>query len=328
MLSSCSRPPLSDLSAIVRLGIGMCGNWDALYSGIGNSQYAVSQLRLECHRADAVEQLARIRARLHEATHMRMKYASPYKPMHGSVLILVADLTLRYLRAQLQELEGARMGNTSSMGSCSLVGFCKVKYYLLVICGLVGLVYMAQWTPKAARSFGPGPRRIALADWTTVNWHMLSSKEMKALMQTAAAIDRNLPPNPKDNITSADSAKKQSAEQAQLSNSTSGRNSTAQLRPREFSFFRSQPHLANTRELLGAVASVHGHLQKGGVLDDVAWSVHRSMDRVDDFVGWRIHRALSNQRNNSSSNSSSFSCAVADHPKSPYPGCQVLVNER
>eukprot|EP00775_Hariotina_reticulata_P010221 gene10221-10381_t len=67
-------------------------------------------------------------------------------------------------------------------------------------------------------------------------------------------------------------------------------------------------------------------MQKAGVLDPTAWSANYSDARLDSFLSWRLNRTKAGGAGLASADS--YSCAAADHPPHPFPGCHVFVNHQ
>jgi hypothetical protein len=91
-------------------------------------------------------------------------------------------------------------------------------------------------------------------------------------------------------------------------------------------FFDTSSNVKSTRDALLMRPAVHGHIRKAGVLDAAAWSASSSDARLDSFMSWRLNRTKAGGAGPASADS--YTCAAADHPPLPFPGCHVFVNHR
>jgi hypothetical protein len=84
--------------------------------------------------------------------------------------------------------------------------------------------------------------------------------------------------------------------------------------------------VAGSADALLRRPSVHGHVAKAGVTDLRAWQSEHSDARLDSFLGWRLNRTRAGGPGAASADS--YTCAAADHPPLPFPGCHVFINHK
>lgn len=94
----------------------------------------------------------------------------------------------------------------------------------------------------------------------------------------------------------------------------------------QVSFFDVSSNVKSTQDALLMRPAAYGHMQKAGVLDPTAWSANYSDARLDSFLSWRLNRTKAGGAGPASADS--YSCAAADHPPHPFPGCHVFVNHQ
>jgi hypothetical protein len=89
-------------------------------------------------------------------------------------------------------------------------------------------------------------------------------------------------------------------------------------------FLQAQHSIKSPADAMGRHPAVHGHVFKAGMADPMAWLNNHTDDRLDSFLSWRLDRTRAGGLG--PANEGSYTCAAADHPPLPYPGCHVFVN--
>lgn len=87
-----------------------------------------------------------------------------------------------------------------------------------------------------------------------------------------------------------------------------------------------QPGLVSPAQALSSRPTVHGHVHKAGMADPVCWLKDHTDERLDSFMGWRLNRTRAGAH--SPASQAAYTCAAADHPPLPFPGCHVFVNHK
>jgi hypothetical protein len=90
--------------------------------------------------------------------------------------------------------------------------------------------------------------------------------------------------------------------------------------------------LARVRSNISAAVNrrplVHGRVRKAGMLDPRAWLANHTDERLDSFTSWRVNRTRLGGNSSSPAGADAYTCAGADHPPLPFPGCHVFVNHQ
>eukprot|EP00775_Hariotina_reticulata_P011106 gene11106-11260_t len=66
-------------------------------------------------------------------------------------------------------------------------------------------------------------------------------------------------------------------------------------------------------------------ITKKGLLHWPHWSTRQTETRFEEFMSWRMNR---NMYGPGPASKDSYTCAKADHPPKPYPGCHVFINHK
>lgn len=91
-------------------------------------------------------------------------------------------------------------------------------------------------------------------------------------------------------------------------------------------FFDASAGIRSTTDAMQRRPHVHGYVSKAGMTDITAWMGNNSDARLDSFISWRINRTKRGGAGPATADS--YTCAAADHPKVPFPGCHVFVNHK
>jgi hypothetical protein len=75
---------------------------------------------------------------------------------------------------------------------------------------------------------------------------------------------------------------------------------------------------------------VHGRVRKAGMTDPQAWLSNFTDARLDSFLSWRLNRTRADGATPAAAGAGAdaATCAAADHPPLPFPGCHVFVNHQ
>jgi hypothetical protein len=104
-------------------------------------------------------------------------------------------------------------------------------------------------------------------------------------------------------------------------------NTSASAAAAGISFFDANEDIKNSYDAMQRRPAVHGHVTKAGVTDLKSWFGNYSDTRLDSFISWRVNRARAGGPG-AATGPDSYTCPVADHPRTPFPGCHVFVNHK
>ncbi|KAF8073165.1 hypothetical protein HT031_000826 [Scenedesmus sp. PABB004] len=90
-------------------------------------------------------------------------------------------------------------------------------------------------------------------------------------------------------------------------------------------FTAAFPELGAEPDVEALQPTIWGPVAKKGHLAWEAWSTKQSEARFDSFLSWRLNRTL---RGQGAATRESYTCAAADHPPLPFPGCHVFINHK
>ncbi|KAI8473635.1 MAG: hypothetical protein J3K34DRAFT_518755 [Monoraphidium minutum] len=90
-------------------------------------------------------------------------------------------------------------------------------------------------------------------------------------------------------------------------------------------FLEVHPDLGEHPAVQDFQPSIHGAVEKKGNLAWSHWWNRNGEDRVDSFLSYRINRTVYGP---GPAAADSYTCAKADHPKLPFPGCHVFLNTK
>lgn len=91
-------------------------------------------------------------------------------------------------------------------------------------------------------------------------------------------------------------------------------------------FFDISKDVQSTADAISKGPEMHGHMVKTGPTDLKYWMKNYSDTRLDSFMSWRLNRTKSGGAGPATADS--YTCAAADHPPMPFPGCHVFVNHK
>eukprot|EP00878_Enallax_costatus_P016190 GHUV01016980.1.p1 GENE.GHUV01016980.1~~GHUV01016980.1.p1 ORF type:complete len:360 (+),score=69.06 GHUV01016980.1:529-1608(+) len=176
------------------------------------------------------------------------------------------------------------------------------RIYLTLLCSLLLVALCAEWHSVRSSSTG-AISKLRSSKLLGLN----DSRQLQ--MQKAAA--NKLTPSSEPLSDSGDSTS---------SGSSSSSSSPASS---EVSFLQAHPELGSEPGVQDFQQTVHGRMEKKGHLQWEHWSTRKAEARFDSFLSWRINRTVNGPPAHTAE---SYTCAAADHPKLPFPGCHVFIN--
>lgn len=182
----------------------------------------------------------------------------------------------------------------------------RCRFYITVLFSLLIVALCAEWHSMKHSSTG------AISTFRTSRLLGLSdSRQLR--MQKEAAIRLAEISGPLANSGS-------SASSDSFSSGTSSSQTAS-----EVGFPQVHPGLGSEPDVQQLQQTVYGHMEKKGHLRWDHWSTRSSEARFDSFLSWRINRTAIGPPIHTAE---SYTCAGADHPKLPFPGCHVFINHK
>lgn len=178
------------------------------------------------------------------------------------------------------------------------------RLYLTVLSSLLIVALFAEW--HSVQSTSTSARKLKGSK-------LLGLNDSRQLQMEAAAKDKL--------AGSADPMADSSAGGMSTSSSDSSSRSSAD----EVKFTSVYPELGREPNVQHFDQTVYGRMEKKGHLQWEHWSTRKAEARFDNFLSWRINRTLNGPPVHTAE---SYTCAAADHPKLPFPGCHVFINHK
>lgn len=180
------------------------------------------------------------------------------------------------------------------------------RLYVTSLSILLGLALLAEWHSVQSSST---KGRVSLRG-SKQSTGLNESRQLQ--MKPAAAAGSFLT---KHSRAAADSGK----------DSSSGQDSSSSSTAAEVKFTQVHPELGTNPNVQAFEQTVYGRMEKKGHLRWEHWSIHKAEARFDNYLTWRLARTVNGIPVHTED---SYTCAAADHPKLPFPGCHVFINHK
>lgn len=174
----------------------------------------------------------------------------------------------------------------------------RSRIYLSILSTILIVALFTEWRSVQSFSIGTKGKLRSKVDFN-------DSRQLR--MQSTAAVDKL--------ASSSGTAPDSSTSSRSSSSTAAGETRLLQL----------HPELGTNPDVQHYDQTVHGRMEKKGHLHWEHWSTRKAEARFDNFLSWRINRTLNGPPTHTAE---SYTCAAADHPKLPFPGCHVFINHK